>query len=133
MGAEARLRVLVVEDDPDCAEITALLLGAWGHDAEVARDGAGALEAARRGPPDVVLLDLGLPDMSGLEVARRLREQRPASPPLLVAVTGLGRESDRLASRRAGAHLHLVKPVEPAELRGLLERVRAFAARGVLS
>jgi two-component system, OmpR family, response regulator len=124
------LRVLVVEDSPACAESTAMLLRLFGHEALVARDGAAALALAAAGPPDVVLLDIGLPGMSGHEVARLLRAMRPPRPPLLVALTARGEESDRLASRDAGIALHLVKPVEPAELERLLERVRDSHASG---
>ncbi len=68
------LRILVVEDNPDGAESLRLLLGLYGHRAEVAGDGAAALAAARQFSPDVVLLDIGLPGMDGYEVARRLRD-----------------------------------------------------------
>src|SRR5262245_37663953 len=118
------LRVLVVEDWPDCAESTAVLLRLCGHDVEVAPDGASAIESAWRRPPDVVLLDIGLPDMSGYEVASRLHALRLAPPPLLVALTALGREKDRLVSRYVGIEVHLVKPVDPDELEGLLGRLR---------
>jgi CheY-like chemotaxis protein len=127
------LRVLVVEDSPDCAESTAVLLRLCGHEVEVAPDGASAVAAVWRRRPDVVLLDIGLPDMSGYEVASRLHALRLAQPPLLVAVTAHGREKDRLASRYVGIELHLVKPVDPAELEGLLERLRELVAGGALS
>jgi DNA-binding response OmpR family regulator len=122
------LRVLVVEDWPDCAESTAVLLRLCGHDVEVAPDGASAVAAVWRRPPDLVLLDIGLPDMSGYDVASRLHAMRLARPPLLVAVTSHGQDADRLASRYMGIDLHLVKPVDPAELAGVLEQVREFVA-----
>jgi len=115
------LRVLLVEDEPDCAWSLAALVRTWGHQAEVAGDGRAALGASWRRPPDVVLLDIGLPDMYGYEVARRLREQQHSRPPLVVAVTGRGGEEGRLASRYAGIDLHMVKPVSPVALRALLE------------
>jgi DNA-binding response OmpR family regulator len=124
------LRVLVVEDSPDCAESTAVLLRLHGHDVEVAPDGLAAVESAWRRPPDVVLLDIGLPGMSGHEVAQRLHALRLARPPLLVAVTSRGLESDRLASRYANIDLHLVKPVEPDELARLLGQVEALLGSG---
>jgi len=124
------LRVLVVDDSPDCADSTAMLLRVYGHVAEVARDGAAALELASAGPPDVVLLDIGLPDMTGHEVARRLRALQLPGPPLLVAVTSRSEESDRLESRVAGIDVHLVKPVEPSRLLQAVERGRAFRDSG---
>ena len=124
----APLRVLVVEDRADCAASTALLLRLCGHEVEVAPDGASAVEAAWRRHPDVVLLDLGLPDMTGHEVAGRLHALQLPRPPLLVTVTGHAWESDRLASRPAGIDLHLVKPVDPRELETLLEKVRGLLA-----
>jgi CheY-like chemotaxis protein len=124
------LRVLVVEDSTACAESTAVLLRLYGHDVEVAPDGAAAVESAWRRPPDVVFLDIGLPDMTGHDVARRIHALRLPRPPLLVAVTARGEEADHLASRYAGIELHLVKPVGPEELRRLLERVSAFLASG---
>jgi DNA-binding response OmpR family regulator len=132
-GNGARLRVLVVEDSADCAESTALLLRLYGHDVEVAPDGHAAVESAWRRPPDVVLLDIGLPDISGHEVAQRLHALRLPRPPLLVAVTSRGLDSDRLASRYANIDLHLVKPVEPDELERLLGQVEALHPGGVLS
>jgi CheY-like chemotaxis protein len=121
-GRDAALRVLVVEDDPDGAEIMRLLLRLYGHRVEVAEDGPAALAAARRFGPDVVLLDIGLPGMDGYEVARRLRDVPEGKPPLLVAVTGYGGDGDRALSERAGIQLHLVKPVDPEELQALLTR-----------
>ena len=126
------LRVLVVEDDTGTARTWARLLGSLGHEVEVAADGPAAVRAAEARPPDVVLLDIGLPGMSGYEVARRLRQLPSNSRPLLVAVTGFGEPADRLHSYEVGIDLHLVKPVEVEELRTFLdhfEAVRAQVAR----
>lgn len=119
-----RLSVLVVDDSPDAAGSTAELLALCGHDARVAGSGAAALAAAATDPPDVVLLDLGLPDMDGWEVAARLRG-RPGKPPVMVAVTGFGAEGDRRRSADAGVDLHLVKP---AVLVGVLRRFERVLA-----
>ena len=116
------LSVLVVEDHEDAGEALALLLQVNGYAAELARTGAEALAAADRVAPDVVLLDLGLPDLDGCEVARRLRARAAGKRPLLVAVTGYGRDEDRRASDAAGFDLHLVKPADPRELMGVLGR-----------
>src|SRR3989442_1103189 len=86
------LRVLIVEDDPDAGESLAILLGLYGHEAHVARDGPAALQEAQAHSPDVVLLDIGLPGMDGRELATRLRQQAAERRTLLVAVTGYGQE-----------------------------------------
>jgi DNA-binding response OmpR family regulator len=94
----------------------AQLLEFYGFRVEVAEDGPAALEAFRREPRDVVLLDIGLPHMDGYEVARRLRAARPKRRPWIIAVTGYGQEDDRRRSAEAGIDLHLVKPVDPEAL-----------------
>lgn len=118
------LSVLVVEDQEDCAQSTAEMLGMCGHAARVARCGPDALREALDTPPDVVLLDIGLPGPNGWEVAAQLRERACGRQPLLVAITGRGTEVDRLCSAHVGIDLHWVKPVEPAALIRLLEWVR---------
>src|SRR4051812_5803763 len=103
------LRVLIVDDYADCAESMALLLGMYGHEVEVARSGPTALQMAQAGQPDVVLLDIGLPGMSGYDVARELKEQRGEKRPLIIAVTGFGQDADRRRSAELGIDLHMVK------------------------
>jgi CheY-like chemotaxis protein len=112
----------VVEDNADVLASMELLLGLTGFEVQSAPDGPTALEKARQFHPEVVLLDIGLPGMDGWEVARRLRAECPAQPPFLVAITGYGREEDRLRSEQAGIDLHLVKPTDPEQLIGLLKR-----------
>jgi PAS domain S-box-containing protein len=109
-------RVLVVDDNQDGAESLAVLLGFWGHDARVATDGPQALAAAAEHAPDVVLLDIGLPGMSGYAVAERLR----GSGALLIATTGYGRPEDAERAKQAGFAAHLVKPVDPERLKQIL-------------
>jgi CheY-like chemotaxis protein len=122
-AAPWKLRVLVVEDELDTAETLAQLLRVFGFEARLETDGPAALQWARSNQPDVVLLDIGLPGgMDGHELARQLREQAAAKPPLLVAITGSAREEDRRRSEEAGIHLHLVKPVEPEQVHALLRR-----------
>ena len=116
------LRVLVVDDHDDTAVTTALLMRVFGHLVEVASNGPAALEAARLGDPDVVLLDLAMPGMDGLELARRLRDLAGVKRPLLVAISGYGREVDRQRSAEAGIDLHFVKPVDSALLGKILAR-----------
>jgi signal transduction histidine kinase/ActR/RegA family two-component response regulator len=111
-------RLLVVDDNIDGAESLALLLRLEGHEVRTAYDGPSALQAAVVHRPEVVLLDIGLPQgMDGYEVARRLRRQEGLEGVLLVAVTGYGQDEDRRRSREAGFDAHLVKPVELEEIR----------------
>jgi PAS domain S-box-containing protein len=117
-------RVLVVDDDPDVVDALAMLLEILGYPVAVARSGPEALELARRQCPRVALLDIGLPGMDGLEIARRLRAQYPDPEHLkLVALTGLGHEQARERSLAAGFDEHLVKPLGRQALLALLESV----------
>jgi len=113
-------RVLVVDDNIDGAESLALMLGLLGHEVRTAHDGTQALQAAAQWCPEVVLLDIGLPGMSGYDVARSLRAQRPGPGLMLVAVTGWGTEDDQRRSAEAGFDHHLTKPVEAAALEAVL-------------
>jgi PAS domain S-box-containing protein len=115
-----RRRILVVDDNSDSAESMALLLKASGHDVHTAHDGASALEQADAHKPEIVLLDIGLPGMSGYTVAKRLREVPGLSAVKLIAMTGYGQEDDRKRSRDAGFDHHLVKPIDLAVLSALL-------------
>lgn len=123
-----RMRILVVEDSPELAAGLAGLLRTAGHEVEVAPDGPTAVEAAQARPPDVMLLDIGLPRMDGYEVARRVQEQPGPKRPLLVAVTGRNTDEDRCRSEEAGIDLHLTKPVDPHGLQRLLRRFRSVLA-----
>ena len=118
----SRKRVLLADDNRDAAESLAILLRLEGHEVELAHDGHAALRsfAARR--PDVALLDIGMPNASGYEVARRIRAEPDGSSVLLIAITGWAQDADRMESRAAGFDHHLTKPIEPDALIGLLER-----------
>ena len=122
---EGRLLVLVVEDNRDAAETLVELLRLEGYGATVAADGPAALAAARELRPDVALLDLGLPGIDGFEVARRLRAMPDLGDLTLIALSGYGREEDRVRSREAGMDHHLVKPVDLEALQALLAGVAA--------
>jgi len=113
-------RVLVIDDNRDAAEIMTVLLELWGHEVRIAYNGPDALGVAVEYRPDAALLDIGLPGMSGFEVARRLRELPGWDGVMLVAVTGYGQDEDRRRSREAGFDHHLIKPVEPVKLQSLL-------------
>lgn len=104
----------------DAAETLGDLLEVWGYEVRCARDGHGAIEAARAGRPDAVLLDIGLPGLDGYEVARRLRQDPGLEHTLLVALTGYVQEADQRRAREAGFDHHLGKPVDPDALRRLL-------------
>jgi signal transduction histidine kinase/CheY-like chemotaxis protein len=118
---ERGARVLVVDDNRDAAETLGELLSMSGYRVALAHDGESAVHAALEQAPDVVLLDIGLPDIDGYEACRRIRALAGERPPVLVAVTGWGQESDRDSARRAGFDAHVTKPVEPDALIALLE------------
>ena len=119
--AHSGRKVLVVEDNPDAGAMMRDFLELSGHEVELAATGTDGLEAARQFHPEVVLCDLGLPGMSGYEVAEELRRDPSTRSAKLIAVTGYGREEDRRRSKAAGFDIHLTKPVDPVRLRALLE------------
>lgn len=119
-------RVLIVDDNVDAAESLSMLLRMSGHETMIAYDGEAAFDAAKAHRPDVILLDIGLPKVSGYDVARRLRAEPWGRELILVALTGWGQDEDRRRSHEAGFDHHLVKPVDVKEL----ERVFGGAARG---
>ncbi|WP_229518592.1 response regulator [Massilia sp. PAMC28688] len=120
--------IMIVDDNADAARTLALYLQELGHEVEVAFDGGQALALAGRYAPRVLLLDIGLPDMDGYTLARRLHALPNTSACLTVALTGYGLPEDRERSRRAGFHHHLTKPVSVGELTQLLEAAGAQAA-----
>jgi CheY-like chemotaxis protein len=113
------MRILVVDDNCDAAESLTALLRHVGHEVFVAHDGLKAIEIASAQRPQVVLLDIGLPGMDGLEVCKRLRQQGMADT-RIVALTGYGQDADKRRSEAAGFDAHAVKPVDPAVLMRLL-------------
>jgi signal transduction histidine kinase len=106
-------RILVVDDNTDAADSTAALLQMEGHAVQIAHDGASALACASNFAPDIVLLDIGLPEVDGYEVARRLRLLPMARSARVFALTGYGAPADRARARDAGFDAHLLKPVDP--------------------
>jgi DNA-binding response OmpR family regulator len=105
--------VLVVDDEPTITEVVSRYLERAGYSAHVAADGPGALQVAAETRPDLVVLDLMMPGMDGLEVMRLLRERQPV---LIILLTAKGEQSDRIAGLRRGADDYVVKPFSPAEL-----------------
>lgn len=120
-GQAVPRRLLIVEDNTDAADMMASVLAHEGLDVRVTHDGAAALEVARAFRPQVVLCDIGLPQMDGYEVARRLRGGPGAEGMTLVALTGYGQEEDRRRAREAGFAHHLIKPVAMDRLRSLVD------------
>jgi CheY-like chemotaxis protein len=127
-GAENRvarssgMRILVVDDNRDSADSLAMLLRLLGNDVRSVYDGRLALEVAIVYRPDVVLLDIGLPGLDGLQVCRCLRRQAGTRQPLLIAMTGYGQEEDQRRSKKAGFDAHMVKPVDLETLQEILSR-----------
>ena len=117
----ASLRILAVDDNVHMAQGLASILRMWGHNVRTAHDGAAALEVATQFAPEVVLLDLSLPRIDGLEVARRLRQTPESTPALLVSMSGFGQEDTRRHSGEAGFHHHLTKPFDMGTLRAMLD------------
>jgi len=114
-------RVLVVDDNEDAADSLATLLGVMHYQVRVAYDGPEAIEAADEFTPAVALLDIGLPKLSGYDIARHIRRTR-GDDVLLVAITGWGQEEDRRKAREAGFDHHFTKPADFERLLELIER-----------
>lgn len=119
----ARYRILIADDNRDGADSLAMLLQVLGHEVQRAYAGDQAAEVAEQMRPDVVLLDIGMPKLNGFDVCRRIRSEPWGRGVVLIALTGWGQEEDRRRTREAGFDLHLVKPVDSAELLNVLASV----------
>ncbi len=117
-------RILVVDDSRDGAESLAMMLELTGHEVALAYDGFEAIERAAQFRPDVILMDVGMPRLNGLDAARRIRGEPWGQAATIIALTGWGQECDREQSREAGCDGHLVKPVALDELRQMLDASR---------
>lgn len=124
------LRILVVDDNQDSADSLALLLGLSGHRVEIAYTGEQAVEQAAKELPDVAIVDIGLPDVSGYDVARGIRALSAGAGVMLIALTGWGQPEDRRRSKSAQFDHHLVKPVDYGELSRIVDGAAQRAAEG---
>jgi signal transduction histidine kinase/CheY-like chemotaxis protein len=124
-----RQRVLVIEDNQDAREMYRLILELDGHEVLEAEDGASGLAVLKGERPDVALIDIGLPQLDGYELARRFRAEPSGEGTVLVALTGYGSPDDREESRRAGFDYHLIKPVSPDSILQLLHKERTGSRR----
>jgi two-component system CheB/CheR fusion protein len=125
------LSTLIVDDSVNTAASLAMLVEGWGHRAMVAHDGPTALRLAAENSFDVVFLDVGMPQMTGWELAERLRQLPTTADAYLVVISGYGQTLNQVVSQTAGCDLHLVKPTEPEVLRVLLNsRQKAKQAQG---
>jgi CheY-like chemotaxis protein len=120
-GSEDPIRILVVDDNRDAAESLAALMSLEGHTVATAFDGATALAEAARFQPQVVLLDIGMPDMNGYEVARELRAREATRSTVILALTGYGQPEDRARAAEAGFTDHLTKPITAEKLFALVK------------
>jgi CheY-like chemotaxis protein len=114
-------RVLVADDNKDAADALAALLELDNHEVRVAHSGRAALTLAQTFRPDVALLDIGMPELNGYEVAHALRQEPWGANILLIALTGWGQDDDRQRAKNAGFDRHMTKPIDPDELEALLQ------------
>jgi len=114
-------RIVVADDNEDSAQSFAMLLSFSGHEVRIAHDGEEALDAVRDFRPDVAFLDIGMPRLSGYEVAEAVRAEPWGRDVILIAVTGWGQADDKVRARSAGFDQHLVKPIDPSDVDRLLE------------
>jgi CheY-like chemotaxis protein len=122
---------LVADDNQDAADSLAMLLEMGGHEVRVAHDGRAALSLAQTFHPDTALLDIGMPQLNGYEVARALRREPWGAGITLIALTGWGQESDRQKAIDAGFDRHLTKPIDPDALESLMSEGAWPAAKAL--
>ena len=126
------LRILVVDDNRDAADSLSLLLATRGHHTKTVYEGVAALDAAADFRPDTIFCDLGMPGISGFEVAARLRSDSRYPPAVLFAVAGWGTDKDKRRALEGGFDLHITKPIAIEELDAVLLRASATSASGEL-
>lgn len=129
MSAPAGRRILVVDDYRDSAAASSLLLRMFGHECRSATSGYEALELDAEFQPEIVILDIGLPDLSGYDVARELRRRQGERALFLAAMTGWGQPDDRVRALAAGFDHHVLKPANAEKLREIVARADEAAGR----
>jgi CheY-like chemotaxis protein len=122
-------RVLVVDDNEDAADLLSMVLEQSGYETRTVYDGRSAIGAALEWSPSLVVLDIGLPDMSGYDVARELRQPERAAPLTLIALTGWGTQDDKRRAMEAGFDVHLTKPVDAAQFHAALAQLETTRSR----
>jgi PAS domain S-box-containing protein len=127
-SSRAKRRILVVDDNVDAAITISALLKAWGHDIHLAHNGPAAIQIAREFRPEIILLDIGLPGMSGYDVARELRADPLHRGVLITALTGYGQAEDKARSHEAGFDYHMMKPPEMSTLQAIVTSPETFVA-----
>jgi signal transduction histidine kinase/DNA-binding response OmpR family regulator len=125
-----RYRILVADDNADAAESLGMMLRLMGNEVRIVRDGAQAVQEAAAFRPDVIMLDIGMPQLNGYDAARRIRAQAWGKGVILIALTGWGQEEDKRKAAEAGFDQHFTKPVNPAELERYVAGLQANARRG---
>jgi CheY-like chemotaxis protein/anti-sigma regulatory factor (Ser/Thr protein kinase) len=126
----SRLRILVIDDIADVADVMKMLLDMEGYETRVAYSGAAALQVAREFAPDAIFCDIGLPEMDGHEIARRMRADPAIASAVLIALTGWGSEAELRKTRESGFDFHMVKPVDSEALLKLLSQIEPRQAVG---
>jgi DNA-binding response OmpR family regulator len=129
LPSSSRARILVVDDHAPSAEMVAEILGLEGYDVRIAHSAAQALESVQEFAPAVAVLDIGLPDEDGFEVARKIKARNDAAPIHLIALSGYGQSQYPRRAREAGFERYLVKPVDLDELLALVRDLIAMGAR----
>jgi len=124
------LRILILDDEHDTANSLAHLLRLFRYEVQIAYDGLSALKAAQTLPPDVVILDIAMPGMSGFEVAKQLRAQDSPKRHFIIALSGYQATPYTRETKEADIDLYLLKPADPEQLLGLLKKFRDAAGRG---
>jgi CheY-like chemotaxis protein len=117
---QGSLRILVVDDGKNAADILAMFFEMEGHVVQVAYDGLMAVDLAERFRPQLIVMDIGMPEMDGLEASRRIRRQPEGEEIIIIALSGLDRDDDRRSCAEAGINHHMAKPVRPDDLRAVI-------------
>lgn len=124
---QGSLRILVVDDGKNAADILAMFFEMEGHIVQVAYDGVGAVDLAERFQPQLIVMDIGMPQMDGLEASRRIRRQPQGQEIIIIALSGLDQDDDKRHCAEAGINHHMAKPVRPDDLRSVIREFQESA------